>query len=140
MNAGDSYWFHAQAWIPSVGSCQDALTSDEGCEQANEARPASLILGCRLAQVLNLEVFDYDNHVVFADIVRDLVSEIFPDVSDVPYGVATSLISAGPFSTADTGLLLRRQTALRSGPSPSPFRLRRSQDAAVSRLLVRFAR
>src|SRR5215472_5806084 len=30
--------------MPSVGSCHDGLTSPEGCEQANEASRASLML------------------------------------------------------------------------------------------------
>ena len=43
LKSGDSYGLHAYAWIPSVGSCHDALTACEGCEQASEADPASRI-------------------------------------------------------------------------------------------------
>jgi hypothetical protein len=43
LKGGDSYWFHAKAGIPSVGSCHDGLTSPEDDAQASEASPASLI-------------------------------------------------------------------------------------------------
>jgi len=37
LKSGDSYGLHAYAWIPSVGSCCDALTACEGCEQGRKA-------------------------------------------------------------------------------------------------------
>ena len=45
VNGGDSYGSQAHhcTRVASVGSCHDALTSGEGCEQANKANPASLI-------------------------------------------------------------------------------------------------
>src|SRR6266481_8240681 len=36
LKSGDSYGLHAYAGIPSVGSCHDALTACEGCEQGRK--------------------------------------------------------------------------------------------------------
>src|SRR6267378_6619956 len=52
LKSGDSYGLHAYAWIPSVGSCHDALTACEGCEQASEANPASRIFTALMKSAL----------------------------------------------------------------------------------------
>src|SRR6266446_6722775 len=52
LKSGDSCGLHAYAGIPSVGSCHDALTACEGCEQASEANPASRIFTALMKSAL----------------------------------------------------------------------------------------
>src|SRR6202167_2254534 len=70
------------------------------------------LLRGRLAHVLNLQVLDYDNDVVFADVVRGLVYEIFPDVGDFGVQLGDTCFRLTP--------PLRELLSLRQ--TPFPFR------------------
>jgi hypothetical protein len=60
---------------------QLAAQLERACAQDCAVQPRLLRhLFCRLAQALYLQVFDYDNDAVFADVVRDFVYEILSDV------------------------------------------------------------
>ena len=99
LAAGVLRWHrNQQTALPLCFVFQLAVQLERAGVQDGTVQPRLLrhLLCCRLADVLDLQVLDYDNDVVFADVVRDLVYEILSDVGDLRVQLADTGFRLAP--------------------------------------------